>query len=558
MTNSTHTKHTNRKGSKVIAVPFDARFYFERGIHHFERQQFGRALKYFNRSVQCDPCEAKYMLYVAASYAELGQFEKSNEWLYKVLYDVDANLNECYYYLAQNYAHMGDLEQAEHYVLTYLKREPDGPFSQEAEELLDQICFELERAPRKLDDELEMIQWHERARECLEQGRYVEATKVLKRLIQAYPDFLAARNNLALAYYYLGEWEEAFRMVESVLERDGSNLHALCNLAVFHSHLGQKEKAYQIIEGLKKVLPLHVDHHYKLATTLGILGEDERAYELFSILTRRGLVEEAALYHYQAVAAFNTKRWEAARRAWEKVKKLDPQGEVADYYLEILSMPELTQARQRLPYHYQLPYMEQWRKNGWLANGRLSKAVMHDPLIRSSIFWALKHGDIRTKIQVIQSLPFFADQEVEEALKELLLNPKESDYLKALALFVLRQMGVAVEPEIRETVRWISHWRRVADCLDRCVQNKGEEEQLLQEAYLVWTHFLTTRYPNLPIIRKPEAWAAAVEFVVSLVNGMECSKKELASRYGVTLYTLNQKVKELMQSMALDLEGQKG
>jgi tetratricopeptide (TPR) repeat protein len=403
-----------------------------------------------------------------------------------------------------------------------------------------------------------MIEQHERARECLEQGRYVEATKVLEELVEEYPDFLAARNNLALAYYYLGEWEAAFHMIETVLSRDESNLHALCNLAVFHSHQGNKEKAASIISGLKKVLPIHLDHHYKLATTLGILGEDERAYELFYILSRRGIPEEPTLYHYLAVAAFNTKRWEVARTAWEKVKKLDPEGEVADYYLEMLAIPELKRAKRRIPYHYQLPYMEQWRKNGWLANGRLPRSVMNDPLIRSSIFWALKHGDMRTKIQVIQSLPFFADKEVEEALKALLLNPRESDYLKAMALFVLRQMGVTVEQEVLKTVQWISHWRCVVDCLDRHLPRKEEDDRFLQESYLIWTHFLTASYPRLPLIRKPEAWAAAVEYVVRAINQMESSKKELAARYGITVPTLTQKIRVLKQCISLDLEGKNG
>mgnify|MGYP001187633133 FL=1 len=552
------TTFTHRKPNKIIAVPFDAQFYFERGIYHFERQRFGRALKYFSRSVQCNPYEAKYMLYMAASYAELGQFEESNEWLYKVLHDVDANLSECYYYLAQNFAHLGDMEQAEHYVLSYLKQDPNGPFSEEAEELLDYICFELQREPKELDEEFAMIEQHERARECLEQGRYVEATKVLEELVEQYPDFLAARNNLALAYYYLGEWEEAFHMIDTVLSRDESNLHALCNLAVFHSHQGNKEKAAAIISGLKKVLPIHLDHHYKLATTLGILGEDERAYELFSILSRRGVPEEPTLYHYLAVAAFNTKRWETARTAWEKVKKLDPEGEVADYYLEMLDIPEAERSKRRIPYHYQLPYMEQWRKNGWLTNGRLPRSMMNDPLIRSSIFWALKHGDIRTKIQVMQSLPFFADQEVEEALKALLLNPRENDYLKAMALFVLRQMGVTIEPEVLKTVRWISHWRCVVDCLDRYLPCLDEEHHFLQESYLIWTHFLTASFPRLPVIRKPEAWAAAVEFVVRAINKKECPKKELAARYGISVSTLTQKIRVLQKSISLDLTGKKG
>ncbi|MDQ0338486.1 tetratricopeptide (TPR) repeat protein [Caldalkalibacillus uzonensis] len=545
-----------QKRNNIIAVPFDADFFFERGLRHLARRNFQRALKYFQRCVQCDPHHPQYLIHLAAVYTELEQYDQSNYWLFKVINEVDNTIHECYYYLANNFAHMGDMEQAEHYVLTYLKQEPDGAYSEEAEELLDYICFELERAPKELDEEYRMIEQHEQARLCLEQGKFVEATKILEEMVATYPSFLAARNNLALSYYYLGEWEKALATIDSILEEDASNLHALCNLAVFLTHQEEHDRAQAIINGLKKVLPIHLDHHYKLATTLGILGEDERSFELFSILSRRGLQDEVILYHYLAVAAFNTKRWETAEAAWKKVQTLDPKGEVADYYLELMKRPEIKHSGRRLPYHYQLPYAEQWRKNKWFANGRLPQSVMNDPMIRSSIFWALKHGDVKTKIQVIQSLPLFADQEVEEALKSLLQDPQETDYLKALALFVLRQMGVAIEHEATDNVRWIGHWRKVADCLDQHMTCPGDE-QYLQEAYLIWTHFLRLSYPRLPIIKKPEAWAAAVEYVVLSLNNHPCLKKEMAHKYGVSVSTLSRNVELLQQSISLDSVGKK-
>jgi len=127
-----------------------------------------------------------------------------------------------------------------------------------------------------------------------------------------------------------------------------------------------------------------------------------------------------------------------------------------------------------------------------------------------------------------------------------------------MALFVLRQMGVTVEQEVLKTVQWISHWRCVVDCLDRHLPRKEEDDRFLQESYLIWTHFLTASYPRLPLIRKPEAWAAAVEYVVRAINQMESSKKELAARYGITVPTLTQKIRVLKQCISLDLEGKNG
>ena len=65
-----------------------------------------------------------------------------------------------------------------------------------------------------------------------------------------------------------------------------------------------------------------------------------------------------------------------------------------------------------------------------------------DPLVRSSFFWALRHGDVETKLQVIQAFGLIADNEVRDALQDFILDHQEDDYLKKVAIFVLRSMGI--------------------------------------------------------------------------------------------------------------------
>ncbi len=60
------------------------------------------------------------------------------------------------------------------------------------------------------------------------------------------PDFTAARNNLALAYYYMGQFEKAMETIRAVLDIDAGNLHALCNMAIFHQHFGNKKELAEL------------------------------------------------------------------------------------------------------------------------------------------------------------------------------------------------------------------------------------------------------------------------------------------------------------------------
>ena len=49
----------------------------------------------------------------------------------------------------------------------------------------------------------------EQAKEFLESGHFPKAVKLLKAVIKEFPEYWSAYNNLALAYFYLGEVEKA-------------------------------------------------------------------------------------------------------------------------------------------------------------------------------------------------------------------------------------------------------------------------------------------------------------------------------------------------------------
>jgi tetratricopeptide (TPR) repeat protein len=559
-------KRTLQAKSKIVSAPFDAEFFFERGVRYIHRKEVAKACKYFKRSLDLEPLNPKYLINLSAVHTELGEYEDSNRLLYRIIHEVDETYTDCYYYMANNYAHMGDFDQAEQYALMYLQDKNEGLYVEEAEELLDFICYELERTPKELDVEHKLIGKHEKARICLEEGKFVEATKILEEMVEEYPHFLAARNNLALAYYYLGQFESAMKVIEEILEKDQANLHALCNLAVFLKHKGEDEHVRNLVSGLKKVLPVQPDHHYKLATTLGILGEDERAYELFHILARGSFSSDVSLYHYLAVASFNTERWEKAKELWLKVQQLDPDGDIAAYYLDVLEQSRLRKRENRIPYHYQLPYDVQLKKRDWFNGNRIPKDVLKDPLIRSSLLWSLRHGDQSTKLQVIQSFEYIADDEVEEALRQLIMDPKEEDYIKKVAIFVLRQIGanspyeamlhgqqVTIDGDLvdGDFPEWMTQWQKVITCLRSGMEGNYD---LLEhhEAQGIWTTYLKLSHPKIPIIRKAEGWAAAIEFMISVKGNRSKTKKEIAERYGVSVSTLTKNLQQIERSIFLD------
>lgn len=564
---------TDRQHTKIIPIHLDATFFFERAVRSLDRYHYDKALKYFRKAVEYEPDNPVNHCNMAGILSEMGKYEDSNAILQTVLDKIDPTLSECYFYMANNYANMDQFEEAEEALIKYLEEDASGQYLHEAEEMMDLLHYELNRPPRltSIKSREGMVE-HDHARAMLEEGRFGEAVKLLKDIVAQQPEFLAARNNLGLAYYYMGLFEKAMSTIQDVLNLDSGNLHALCNLAIFYQHEGNAEALEELMESLKKTYPFHQEHVFKLATTMGILGQHETAYTHFRRLLKDEEVNyDPCLYHYTAVAACNIGRFDEAYRLWVQAEKLDPGSEIPRFYLAQLKEMKMLQASEKhsgtksgdtnekqqiWSYHYHLPFEEQFRLWEKSADG-LPDHLKRDPLVRSSFFWALRHGDHQTKLQVIQALGMIADHEVKEALCSFLLEPEEEDYLKQVAIFVLRSMGyteplqavldgksmvIDANALSSRLSGWDEQWQNV---LELSLRSMSKRYDMLQQHDLqtLWIEFLTRVYPDVPKIHKVEGWSAALEYLTAKMHRRAISYHEVAQRYGTSITTVSKYVK---------------
>jgi tetratricopeptide (TPR) repeat protein len=555
-----NSRAADKRRPKVIPIRLDATFFFERAVQSLDRFHYDKALKYFRRAVEFEPDNPVNHCNMAGILSEMGRYEESNSILRAILERIDPGMTECYYYLANNYANMELYEAAEEALVRYLETDPDGHYLEEADELLDLLHYELNRPPRLSTIKCrENLFAHDKARALLEAGRFSEAVRILEEILERQPDFLAARNNLGLAYYYMGLFDQSLQTILEVLKADPGNLHALCNLAIFYRHAGREAELAELLDVLKRTVPFHPEHAFKLATTLGIIGEHGEAYRLFRRLLRRGeLSGEPSLHHFAAIAAANIGLFDEAEKWWRAAQRLDPQSPVPGFYLGKLERIRAGLEPPPTHYHYHLPIEEQFRQ--WEQSPeQVSRALKEDPLIRSSFFWALRHGDRRTKIQVIQALGLVADEEVVEALKAFLIDPKEDDDLKRIAVLVLRSIGVEDKLEVSfagrhltlETRRrparlpyWDNAWQTV---LEQAMEGMAGRYDVVEQHDMMtlWVDFLARVYPRVPRLKKPAAWAAALEYWVAKMHRKPITYAELVNRYGVSQASLSRYVNRI-------------
>ena len=555
------TKHLlhNRK---VIPLELDAAFFFERAVQSLDRYRYDRALKYFRRAVEYEPNNPVSHCNMAGILSEMGNYAESNRVLRYVVDRIDPTMTECYFYMANNFANMEQFEEAEKALRHYLEHDPYGHYIDESEEMMEMLSIELMRPIQltKIKSREGIIE-HDRARALLEEGKYIEAIKLLEKLVKMYPEFSAAHNNLALAYYYVGRFKDALDAVGLVLEEDPGNLHGLCNLAIFHYFAGNEEHVAEIEATLRKTVPYHQEHAFKLATTMGVLGDHTAALTHFRRLlrTEQGLADPC-LHHYAAAACCNLGRTAEARRYWKQAEKLDPGSDVPRFYMDALD--ELEDGIQSgtgpitIHYYYHLPFEEQIRQLQRARSAGITP-VKQDPLLRFSFFWALRHGDRQMKLQVIQNHGTLGDEQMTDALRKLLSDPGEEDYVKKVAVFALRQVGVQEtlpamiagrEVTIEKNVYtpnlpvWQAEWQQI---IDLAMERMSSRYDLIQQLDMttLWVEFLSRTYPAIPKITKKEGWSAALEYLTAKMHRRTATYQDIALRYGVSITTVSRNAK---------------
>ena len=228
-----------------------------------QRDRFEDAHKYLKRASELSPEDPLILMqYGVLSYGRRTFSKKrmNYSWLHMHLIRFEA---EIIFYLAEVHAHLGLLRDAKAYAEKYIQWIQTGPFADESMEIID-FAEQEESFLDEDEDRREVYFLQEKARRLMESGDFNEAVELLESIITDYPEFWAAYNNLALAYFYIGKTKQASELLHDVLKRNKGNLHALCNLAVFYYYEKKEEELESLLELLVKIKPYLIEHRYKL------------------------------------------------------------------------------------------------------------------------------------------------------------------------------------------------------------------------------------------------------------------------------------------------------
>ncbi len=312
--------------TNIVSFVPNSDYYYNKTLKALDRGEMDKAYKYIKRAADLSPDDAHVLLQYGVLEMELQNFDHAYELIHTA-HSIEPSEAEIVFMLAEVSGCIGHITDAQKYAAKYLEMEPDGAYMEDAEEILDFADFVADDMEDIDELEASKIVIQEKARRLMEQGNFPAAIEVLEKTVEEFPDLWNAHNNLALAYFYVGEAEQARALLHEVLRENKGNLHALCNLVVFAYYEKKTVELNQMLALLKKIQPFEWDNRYKLGATFALVGQYEEAYKWLRSMYKRGYEGDTGFYFWLAQSAYFTGHEAYAQEMWKILLQLDPKKE---------------------------------------------------------------------------------------------------------------------------------------------------------------------------------------------------------------------------------------
>ncbi|MGY0693561.1 tetratricopeptide repeat protein [Virgibacillus sp. FSP13] len=316
-----HLENNIVKSRQNNVLPFipEGDFYFTKGVEAFRKRKFDIALKWLKKAIEQKPNDPLYKCQMSIIYTEIGSYHAANQLLTNVLQSTGDQYMDCYYLLANNYAHLGLLNDAKKYAESYLTIEPEGDFSEEAKSLLHLIDIDEEDEDDwDLEEEDELLIYQETVFYHMENNEWDKAMPIIEEMLTLFPEHKQAKHDYAQALFYTGFREKAIQLELDILQDEPDSLVSHSNLAVFYCELDQKVECEKHIQSLQNVYPIQEQQKLRIAVTLARTGMYREAVMRFRTLVKRVVKNHPSYYRWFSIASYHEGDQAKAMSLWKE------------------------------------------------------------------------------------------------------------------------------------------------------------------------------------------------------------------------------------------------
>lgn len=496
--------------ANIISFLPTGEYYYKKALDELQKERYEKAHKYLKRAADLSPEDPLILMQYAILQMEIENFDLAHELL-RAAYSADSNEPEIVFFLAEVNAHLGNFLDANRFARKYIEMAENGEYAEEAMEIVEFSEQEdIEALDMDNNPSSEALFLQEKSRRLMEQGKFQEAVELLESIIIDNPDFWAAYNNLALAYFYVGEEEQAKALLHQVLSENRGNIHALCNLAVIHYYEKNEEELNEIAEFLTKINPYFIEHRYKLGATFALIGKYEEAYKWLRSLQRKGFEGDPGFYFWLSHSAYFAGHEEISRSAWKSLLKLDPE---------------------KAGFEPWLPQMKEINNHGTEHQKEFILEKLENKHVSERIFGFYLLGKSKHRQEIISHPKWIVVDELTTMEK----------------LFLAQSLGHSFE---ENSVAEKAFLRAIA-ATDLLFEKYKPLAQSATYLFQMWFVLVERALEKGYDFKNPKALAAATEYMFESSRVKNVTKKSFAEQYGITTNTLTKYVNELIQFLPL-------
>lgn len=537
-------------------------FYLRRGDARFEAGELLEALGLYRRAFALDTSDPLYHLRMAETYIDMGCYALSNQVLLNMFWYCSDLPEDYYFLLGCNYIGLNRFDLALDCFQKYSSGIEEGNVTDRSEEIASLLSALTEEGEGMFPSEGDVISnganiMVEHSKRMLSQGRVDEAIAVLQHAIQLDPESMDTKTQLSLAYLANQKYLEASKICEEILEDDPEDIQCLCMRVVIGRKTGNQEMTQQALDILRLANAFDPYDLLCILITVGEAGEDETARQFVKPCLEAMPFDPNALYAAGA-NAYRLGNMQLAVEYWGMLQKLIPDDIVAKFYLQLaLDAQDGKTKRMDISYTFQLPTHEfletTQRIDRALESGQDYLSALctnhHRNDLKRSLLWALQTNDERLHLKAIPLLLKAAPSEAEKQLRLFILRDDTTVRSKKAAYNHLYYMGaeqpytsftehglmeVSIGKEY-QSGRLPDSYKKVINLLQN-PKGSGNRQIVRQRGLNLWQAFInqTEDNCNLPVIRRPENYAAALNYLARKILELPITQKSARDYYGAS------------------------
>jgi len=431
-----------------------------------ERGDMAEGIRYLRKAAQTAKNDGAYAVELAKALSAVSQYDQSN-LIYLKLLAKGVKESKCCFGLSQNLYFLNDLEHSLYYLNLFMDKYSDGYIDDDEEEYIEIVEEDGERGDFNIvypPEKRDMGEVLSAALSYMKSGMLVKAENLFSTVPKGNPDYLYARNYMALCRFFLNDFTGVEEYCSEVFEADPDNVFALCTLASMSHFLQRSTRTQYYLDRILSIKTEDLTDLFKIATTLCEIKEHELGLKYLKKL-RSLKPYDINIMFLIALAYYNTKDLKSSITMFLEILKLNERNHAAKYYLRLINQiireGDIEKGFfQPLEYVCQVPYGEMLARVKAIKELTADKVrrQVDDPQFLELCDWSFTIDDYKLHGTLIRKLSTVMNDRIIEFFREKLIDPLVKYKAKEAILenFMLKGVPPAYDVSVDYVVKKLS------------------------------------------------------------------------------------------------------